>query len=215
MSTGEPEDVARLRAALASLRGDVDSPSDAGRPLDAGRIFDAVHGRLSVEERRAVVDELLANPAAAEAWRLARELSPETAAAEAPQREWSKWLAIAAVVVLAVGAGWRFLGTSPEPVYRGSETRTIASALAADALLPRARPVLRWTAVEGGRYRVRVLTPELELLEESQESTAVEHAVSAASLSRVPPGGRIFWQVEARVPDGGAIVSPTFSTRIE
>ncbi len=209
MSTGEPEDVARLRAALASLRGGADAP------VDAGRIFDAVHGRLSVEERQAVVEELLANPDAAEAWRLARELAPETAAEAAPGREWSKWLAIAAVVVLAVGAGWRFLGTSPEPVYRGSETRAISSSLPPDAVLPRTQPVLRWMGVEGGRYRVRVLTPELELLEESQESTAVEHTVSAASLSRVPPGGQIFWQVEARVPEGGAIVSPTFSTRIE
>jgi len=162
------------------------------------------------------VDELLANPEAAEAWRLARELATEHAAEEAaPGREWSKWLAIAAVLVLAAGVGWRFLGTSPDPVYRGSETRTIASALAADTVLPRTQPVLRWTSVEGGRYRVRVLTPDLELLEESEESTAVEHTVSAASLARVPPGGRIFWQVEARVPEGGAIVSPTFSTRIE
>lgn len=208
MSTVEPDDVARLRAALASLR-------EGESPVDAGRIFDAAHGRLSVEERQAVVDELLTNPEAAQAWRLARDLAPEAAAEPALERVWPKWLAIAAMAVLAVGVGWRFLGTSPEPVYRGSEVRTIGSSLAADAVLPRAQPVLRWTAVAGGRYRVRVLTPELELLEESPESTAVEHTVGAAALARVPPGGRILWQVEARVPEGGAIVSPTFSTRVE
>ncbi len=209
MSTVEPGDVARLRAALASLR-------DEGKaPVDAGRIFDAVHGQLSVAEREAVVEELLTNPDAAEAWRLAQELEPEAAAAAAPRNEWSKWLAVAAAVVLVVGVGWQWLRPAPEPVYRGSESRTITSALPPDGTLARTQPVLRWTGVEGWRYRVRVLTPELELLEESEETSAVEYAVSAASLQRVPSGGLILWQVEARVPEGGSIVSPTFSVRIE
>lgn len=209
MSTGEPGDVARLRAALASLRGDGEAS------VDAGRIFDALHGELSAAEREAVVDQLLTNPDAAEAWRLARELAPEAAAEASPRVTWSKWLAVAAALVLAVGVGWQILRPAPEPVYRGSESRTIASALSPDATLARATPVLRWTGVEGGRYRVRVLTPELELLEESEESTALEYAVSAQALQRVPSGGRILWQVEARVPEGGSIASPTFSVRVE
>jgi len=69
---GEPADVARLRAALASVRGDGQSP------VDAERIFDALHGRLTVEERQAVVEELLSNPDAAEAWRLAETRGSDT-----------------------------------------------------------------------------------------------------------------------------------------
>jgi hypothetical protein len=205
----EPADVARLREALASVRGDGQSP------VDAERIFDAVHGRLSVEERQAIVEELLSNPDAAETWRLARELAVESPARVAPLRSSVRWLAAAAVVLLAAGAAWRYAAPVSEPVYRGSESRAVVSALPAEAVLPRTQPVLRWTGIEGARYRVRVLTPELELLEESAESPALEHTVAPAALQRVPAGGRILWQVEARVPDGGTVVSPTFSARID
>jgi len=207
--SGEPADAARLRAALAALRGDGQSP------VDAERIFDAVHGRLSVEERQAIVEELLSNPDAAEAWRLARELTVDSPARVTPLRTRLRWLAAAAVVVLGAAAAWQYTRPASEPVYRGSESRAVVSALPTDAALPRAQPVLRWMSIEGARYRVRVLTPELELLEESPESPALEHTVGPAALQRVPPGGRILWQVEARVPDGGTVMSPTFSARIE
>lgn len=212
MSTGEPADAARLRAALASLQGDGQSS------VDAGRIFDAVHGRLTATEREALVEELLANPDAAEAWRLARELATEAApqtAAEPPSRSASKWLGVAAAVVLAAGVGWMVLRPPPEPVYRSNPSLAIASALPANAPLPRAQPVLRWTGLDGGRYRVRVLTPELEVLEESDELSTPQFTLGAETLRRVPPGGWIVWQVDARVPDGTATVSPSFSTPIE
>jgi hypothetical protein len=212
MSTGEPDDVARLRAALASLQG------DGQGSVDAGRIFDAVHGQLSAAEREAMVEELLANPDAAEAWRLARELAPESvpeSAIQPPSRGVSKWLAVAAALVLAAGVGWMALRPAPEPVYRNGQSLAIASALPADVPLPRAQPVLRWTGLDGGRYRVRVLTPELDVLDESDELSAPQYTVSAEALRRVPPGGRIVWQVDARLPDGVAVVSPSFSTPIE
>jgi len=211
MSTGEPDDVARLRAALASLQG------DGQGSVDAGRIFDAVQGQLSIAEREALVEELLANPDAAEAWRLARELAPETVpetAAEPPSWGVSKWLAVAAALVLTAGVGWMVLRPAPEPIYRG-QPPAIASALPADAPLPRAQPVLRWTGLDGGRYRVRVLTPELDVLEESDELSTPQYTVSPETLRRVPPGGRIVWQVTAQTPGGAAMVSPAFSTPIE
>ena len=101
-----------------------------------------------------------------------------------------------------------------EPAYRSVESRAIASALPPGAELSRAQPVLRWNGVEGARYRVRVLTPDLQLLEESVESPARDHTVSATTLERIPPGGQLLWQVEARVPGEGVIVSPTFSNRV-
>jgi hypothetical protein len=213
VSAEEPKDVARLREAFAS----VTEPA-GGRPVDAERIFDALHGNLSAEERQAVVEELLANPEAAEAWRLAREMTPEGAAATGSSAAgpW-RWMSIAAAAVLMVGAGW-LLNPWREvnaPVYRGVESRAIASALPAGAVLPRAQPVLSWTGVAGAKYRVRVLTPELEVLEESAESIALEFTPSAETLERIPAGGRIVWQVEGRLTDGGTIVSPTFSATVE
>lgn len=209
MSADESADLARLRKALASLQGSGQSRADAGR------IFDAVHGQLSAEERQALVDELIADPDAAEAWRLAIELAPEPAAERVTGQSWPRWLAAAAMLLLAVGAGWWFTRTSPEPVYRGSGQPAIVSDLPADAVLARARPVLRWRGVEGARYRVRILTPELELIDESPELSVSEYTVGKTALERVPPGGRLLWQVEGRLRDGTVVVSPTFTARLE
>ena len=200
-------DMARLRQAWASRPGDRD-----GAP-DAARIFDALHGNLSVEERRAIVDELVLDAGAAEAWRLARELAPQPAAAAA----W-RWMSIAAAAVLVVGLSWQFVDpwdALDEPVYRSVQQQAIASALPPEAVLPRAHPVLRWTGMEGARYRVRVLTSDLALLEETGELTSPEHTLGAEVLRRVPPGGRILWQVEGQVPGSAVIVSPTFSAQLE
>ncbi len=163
MSASDPGDVARLREALASLAG---KDGKDGSSADAGRIFDALYGHLGVEERRAIVDELANDAEAAEAWRLARELAPEPAAALLPARtETWKWISMAAALLLAVGLGWRLFSPwkpAEPPVYRSGEQRTITSALPPGAVLSRSQPVLRWTPVEGARYQVRVLTPELQ-----------------------------------------------------
>ena len=215
MSASDPGDVARLRDALASLAG---GDRRKGSPVDAGRIFDALHGDLDVEERRAVVDELVSDAEAAEAWRLARELTPEAVAPSiAPRLESWKWLSMAAALLLAVGLGWRVFSPTPStpPVYRGGEPRAIASALPAGAPLSRSRPVLRWTSIEGARYQVRVLTPELQVLVETGELTTPEYRLTDEVLGRVAPGGVILWQVEGRIPGSGVITSPTFSVRVE
>ena len=72
MSAHDSKDVARLREAFAAR----EHPGP-GRTVDAGRIFDALHASLPPAERRAVVEHLLTDAAAAEAWRLAHELWPD------------------------------------------------------------------------------------------------------------------------------------------
>ena len=224
MSAMDPDETTRLREAFASLSG---GKTD-GKTADAGRIFDAVHGEMSVEERRAIVEELAVDADAAEAWRLARELAPEPVPADVPARVLSdpgaprqdawKWLSIAAAMVLAVGLGWRLIGpggSTTVPGYRGGEQRAIASALPQGAPLSRARPTLQWTALEGARYRVRVLTPELAVLVESGELTTPAYTLSEDVLKRVAPGAVILWQVEARTAENAVIASPTFSVALE
>jgi hypothetical protein len=210
MSAPEPPDVARLREALARL---ADEPG--WQEADAERVFSALHGDVGPEERRAVVDELIRNPKAAEAWRLARELEPPDHAARRSVAP-ATWMAIAATVLLVAGAAWLLVPRQPAtPVYRTGESRTIASLLPDDKPLSRAAPVLRWTPVEGARYRVRVLTPELDLLDESEDLAASEYRLREDVLQKIPGGSRILWQVEARAGGAAIVVSPSFSAQVE
>ena len=212
MSAEEPEDVARLRAAFASVE------EGTQERVDAERIFEALHGTLDPEERRALVEELASNPDAAEAWRLAREMDPGPGAQRVGLvRNW-RWLAAAAAVVLTAGIGWQLMGPTrdtTEPIYRGVESRSITSALPPDATLPREQLVLRWNGVPGARYRVRVLTSDLEVLEESAETDVLEYRLSDETMRRVEAGSYILWQVEGRIPGDTVIVSPTFRVRVD
>jgi hypothetical protein len=205
--------VRRLREAMDSLAGADDSAS-----VDAERIFDAVHGNLTAEERQAVVEELARNANVAEAWRLARELPPVNRQVVESRRTMWAGLSIAAAVLLAVAIGWQYSDTLRDregPAYRSVEQRSIESLLPPGAPLSRAAPVLRWTPVDGARYRVRVLTPALDVLEEVDGLTESQHTLSADVVRRVPIGGQILWQVEASILPEGQLVSPTFSVRLE
>jgi hypothetical protein len=210
MSAHEPPDVERLRAALARL-GEEPGWPDA----DTERLFSALHGEMTADERRAVVDELIRNPRAAAAWRLARELAPEQAHAEGRSRRWA-WMSAAALVLLAAGAAWQYqIWRAEAPVFRSAEPRTIESRLPVDGRLSRTDPVLLWTAIEGASYRVRVLTPELDLLAEAGDQTLPEYRLPADVVARIASGGRVLWQVEARVPGTAPVVSPTFTVELE
>ena len=67
----------------------------------------------------------------------------------------------------------------------------------------------------GARYRVRVLTSDLEVLEVSAESDVVEYRLSDETLRRIEAGSYILWQVEGRIPGDTVIVSPTFRVRVD
>jgi len=216
MSPSEPKDVERLREAFASLREE--RPSS----VDAERIFTALHGDMPQEEREAVVEELVTNADAAQAWRLAMELAPDGASeqravATPGKYGWRVWLPVAASLIAALGVGWQFFGpraTQP-PVYRTIDQRSIRSEMPEGVPLSRANPVLRWSGVESARYRVRVLTAALEPIEEAEDLTIPEYRLSANALARVPPGAQLRWQVEARIPGAPSVVSPTFTVRLE
>jgi hypothetical protein len=214
MSAREPADVERLRAALAARRVEV-HPAE---PADAGRIFDAVHGELSAEERAAIVDASIDDADAAEVWRLAMELRlpQEATHASARHAPW-RWLAVAAAVALTVGLGWQigWKRGADAPIYRGVDERTIGSLLPADSAVPRQAPVLRWTPIEGARYRIRVLTADLEPLDEASDLAVAEYALPPEVAARVPAGATVLWQVEADVPGEATVVSPTFATRLQ
>lgn len=212
MNPHEQPDVARLCEAFASLEG-----TRSGL-VDSERVFDALHGDVSAEERRAVVDELLADADAAEAWRLAVELTPEP---QARPRTFSVlptgWVSLAAAAALVAATGWQLARPRPvdQPTYRGSTAHSIASALPPGAAITRTTPTLRWTGVEGGRYRVRVLSADLTMIAQSDELTLTEYTLTPSALDQIPVGAHILWQVTARIPTEGIVESPTFYTRLK
>jgi hypothetical protein len=189
---------------------------------DVAAVWRAVRGDLDAEARRALVARLAAEPALAEAWRIAHALeSPETAIAPpvaAPRRSWpAPWLAAAALVILGLSAVLLVPQLRRgEPVLRQPGVYAVESLLGPDTALPREAFELRWTAAPpGSRYRVRVTTEDLRVLVTASDLDRPALRVSADALSSVPAGARVFWQVDVMLPGNARFSSPTFVTRVQ
>ena len=214
----------RLARAFQALG---DSPESEEVPEELReRIWLAVSGALPPEERREIVERTITDPACAEAWRVANELwqasqssAPgEAAVASPPATRWApRWMAAAAVLVLgATIAVVSLLNREPGDEFRASSGVVLESLLPAEAALPRAAFRLRWTPGPGGsRYQVRVTTEDLRVLATAADLMTPEFAVDPAVLADLPGGARVLWQVDASLPNGDRVTSPTFVTRVE
>lgn len=226
MTTTE-EDTA-LRQAFAAGAG---APATEGCP-DPDRIYAAVRGRLPADETRDLVDHVAVCPECAEAWRLAVAFEEEAASggeSAAPGKRGSHparpaWWATAAAVLVAVVAAGVWWSTGPgageAPVYRAGGEEEIRSLVLEDDPLPREDAVLRWTAVpEGGSeettYDILVSTEDLDPVAEASELQEPRYRIAPDTLEGVPSGADLLWRVEARLPGGRRVASPTFVVRIQ
>lgn len=220
MSPFSSEEIARLRNAFAS-RADIVPPCP---PVEG--IFAAASGELDAAAARYVVDHTATCGACAEAWRLAVALTHDDnqrAVAAPPVRH--TWFAshrpilaaaAAALVITTIGLV-QYLRTADTrvPEYR-NVTQSAISPLPETAELSRDACRLRWSpAGTGARYTVRVATESLVPIVRVADVDGPEYIVPAAALSEVPAGGRIVWQVDATLPDGRTISSPTFVTTVK
>jgi hypothetical protein len=205
----EPEDLGRLRAGLAARSGVA-----AGGCPDAERLWQAVSGKLATAERRSLVAHTAECPSCADAWRLARELSPAL-----PARARQSWVRLAWPVAAAlVVAGGMVLYTRPtkEPAsYRQPAAQAVRSLVPDDASLPRQDCVLRWSGPEGARYDLLVSTEGLRPVVAARDLEASEYRVPEEALAGLPAGTRLLWLVEVKPPGGGTTRSATFIVRIE
>ena len=225
----ESEEIDRLRRAFAALSSRASPGEDCP---SADRIWDAVSGEVDRGVVSEIVEHAIVCPVCAEAWRLARQLKGDLAEIEgvSPRVEplrvahwpWYRMalLAAAAVLVVAVGLDLyirRSSGPQPEePPYRGSPDHAIQSLLTEDAVLRRDQFILRWTpGPAGSRYSLRVATPDLTILDAVSGIASTDYRVPPSTLARLPFGTEVAWQVEAVLPDGSKIRSPTFFVRIE
>lgn len=220
-------DETRLREAFLAL-SESDDVSEGN--VDTLKVWKAVAGELGVEERLEVIDQVALEPGYAEAWRLATELfeaqSQEAGAVATPTSEiglpaprarvlFRSPYILAAAAVLLVG----FLGVivsrslaPKEPIYRGA---VIVPLTGAEGSLPRNDFRLRWQAPEGSRFEIRVTTEDLRILDTASGLTSPEYVAPAERLEGLPAGAKVFWQVEAKLPDGSVVQSGTFITEVK
>jgi hypothetical protein len=187
------------------------------------RIWLAVSGELPPAERRALIDRMATDAACAEAWRVAHEmwLAHQPSGVLLPWRHstsWtSPWLAAAAtfLVVSAIGIVSIF-NDAPADEFRASPGYVVTSRVPADTPLPRNEFLLQWTsAAEGSRYQLRVTTEDLQVLATVTDLTATQFVVPSARLAALPDGASVFWQVDALLPTGERITSPTFVAHVK
>jgi len=206
----------RLRTAFLESLADVAPGADCADPA---RIWAAVRGELQPGDAQALVDHALGCPSCMMAWRMAREVAADSAPAVAVRRAWraSHWAAVAAAVIagvlIPVGVHeWR----APAPAVYREPGSGIVPLVSEGATLPRSGFLLRWAALgEDARYSVRVVRSDLGIVAQVDALEGQEYLVPAEKLAELPTGARLYWRVEAHLPDGSHVVSDTFSVRLE
>lgn len=220
MTTMDDKELASLRQAFAAHL----EQTDLAPHLAPETLWDAVNGKLPADEMRGAVQHVATCATCAEEWRLARVLSePQEQQTAVPlpaplrfsprQRQWRNWgLAAAAALVMGV-VGLQFFQKPPE--YRGDQAG-VHSVLAEGKALPRERFLLKWSvpAPVGATYGVQVSTEDLRVVASAEGLKAPEYQVPASALAGLPPGAKLFWKVDADLPSGSRLTSPTFVTAV-
>lgn len=235
MTATTENDAARIeRWRAAFLAGPVEE-APGGCP-DPDLLWRGARGELAPGKLRELLEHLAACRACADDWRMAVELlggggdaargreigeAPAAVARAAPA--WRRWPGLAAAALAAgvlIVAGVLLRGFGPSDL-RGEHQPVLRSLAPAAAALPRdasggAR--LRWElapAVPGARFSVWVTGEDLGLIAEGSDLAAPELTIPHQALAGLPPGARIYWRVEAALPSGERLRSPTFTARLE
>ena len=205
MTEVDPELRARFRASLPL--------TDGGSCPDAAELWDTAAGGLSFVRSRAVVDHA----------RGCVQCSEAPADASAPVSTFRRReLPVLVGLGLAAAAG-AFLFLRPAPPGTATVERGMSSAGASEALRALSPDhqradavVLRWAAYPGaGSYNVTVLTPELQVVHRAVGVSEAELRVPAGALRQTGTARELLWNVDAVLPDGRTVGSPTFRLRLE
>ena len=216
--TEPPDDLARRFAAALPETGPSECP-----PADT--LWAAAAGELPFAEVRALTDHGARCASCAEAWRIladvrheaedAGALSVPAPSALAPRPFRRRALVPVAAAALAALGVWVTLRQPPPaapPVERGTPTPAVRAESAQEQ--PAREAVLRWSEVPGASsYNVTVLTPDLVVVHQAVGVARRELALPDA-LRRRAAEDRLLWNVDAVLPDGRTVASPTFELRL-
>ncbi len=216
----------RLRAAVQQTDAADCPPADA--------YWAAATGELSFERVRALVDHGARCAQCAEAWRILadvrraasepRPLSDDPPAFRPlvggmrarPRLRGRSFLPMALSAVAVVGLWLAFRPAPPRapPVERGTVGGPTLHA-ESPSVQPAAEAVLRWSEVPGASsYNVTVLTPDLVVVHQAVGVSGRELKLPG-NVAQRSPGGGLLWNVDAVLPDGRTVASPTFELQLK
>ncbi len=214
----------RFRSALPDTTG-----TDCPPPDDS---WAAAAGELPFERMQVLVDHGARCAQCAEAWRILAEVrraATEPAADDpSPVRpttpHHAPWrrsplrslLPLALPAIAAAVGIWMALRPAPPrppPVERGNGAATLRAE--SPGVQPARDAVLRWSEVPGATsYNVTVLTPDLVVLHQAVGVSGRELRLPEA-VSQRAAGGGLLWNVDAVLPDGRTVASPTFDLQLK
>ena len=216
MTDADPELRARFRASLTL--------TDGRACPEPGELWDAVAGVLPFARSRPLLDHASGCAQCSEALRIAREVRAE-APVDAPAavtvlRRRELQVLVGLGLAAAVGTFLVLRPAAPETVTVERGMSSAGQNEALRALSPdHQHPdtvVLRWAAYPGaGSYNVTVLTPDLQVLHRAVGLGEAEFRVPAGALRKNGPPRELLWNVDAVLPDGHTVGSPTFRIRLE
>jgi len=214
----------RFRAALPHS-DDAECP-----PADA--YWAAAAGELPFERVRALVDHGATCARCAEAWRILADVRRGAAAADAADtvpgarpvlgparsRVPLRTRALLPLALSAMAAVGLWVVLRPPPVHPPPVERGNGNAPAVRAESPEVQPArdarLRWSEVPGATtYNVTVLTPDLVVLHQAVGISGRELTLPEGVRQKAAGGG-LLWNVDAVMPDGRTVASPTFELRL-
>ncbi len=231
-----------LREAFAALAREPRSRKDCPAPE---RLWAAIRGELEVSERHELIDHTTTCPSCAETWRMAILMGAhppprwrvhldgfQDKLAEA----W-EWLRQPVARPVLVG-GWQMFQwdrgalasmagalvlvavvlfqTADGPQYREVYRGGIVAQTGANVPLARGDFRLRWLGPNDALlYDLKVMTASLESVVMIEGLENSEYLLSERDLEGLAAGEYLFWIVEATLPTGERITSPTFATQLQ
>lgn len=215
-------DDARLREAFGHAGEDTGGSADCP---DDETLWRVARGETDGATTGRVLDHVTGCPACTESWRMARAIADEAGVEKSnvvPLRRVSPvWMvaAVAAGILMTLLVLPSILERDdgvPADEFRVPGGVVLESRLDESTALPRDRAMLSWEgAPEGTVYSVEVVDADLAVLTRSGEQERTEFLIPAEILSSIPPGGKIYWRVEALLPDSTRVVSPVFVLELQ